>query len=271
MGQGGTMLKQQFIEIKNKSQQFGFTSLEYTDYEEITDYEILTNDDKAIIMYGFDSETNRYEYHWACNHKEDLLELLEKRNDNEKITFVPKSWIEYMENIGFNIYAIWNVYIANELERYANFEEAKYVNSSNANEASKVTLSCKGQSRGFTGQSEVWIKQWIDNKGPASPDYTYNCAVIAEIIQEMVGVICVGIYGGGDKTTLWIREIAVKPAFQGMGIARKLIGQAFAYGLKHGAKKSFLMADECNDKALHLYRSMGFIAMSDEEQIDMIR
>ena len=49
------------------------------------------------------------------------------------------------------------------------------------------------------------------------------------------------------------------------------MGHAFAYGLKHGAKKSFLMADECNDKALYLYKSMGFKAITDEEPIDMIR
>lgn len=265
------MIDQQFDEIKNRLQQFCFTSLKYTNYEEIADYEILINDNRAIIIYGYDSESNRYEYHWACNHKEDLLKLLEKRNDNEKITFVPKGWVESIEKIGFSIYAIWNDYFADKLEGYANFEEAKYVSHSNANEASKVTLSCIGQSRGFTGQSEVWMKQWIDNREPASPDYAYDCAVIAEIIQEIVGVICVGMYGSGDKTTLWIREIAAKPEFQGKGIARKLIGQAFAYGLKHGAKKAFLMADECNDSALHLYRSMGFKASSDEGQIDMIR
>jgi ribosomal protein S18 acetylase RimI-like enzyme len=265
------MVEQQFREIENRLQQFCFTSLKYTNYEAIAKYEILTNDDRAIIIYGYDSESNRYEYHWACNYKEDLLKLLKKRNNNEKITFVPKGWIESIENMGFNIYAIWNDYFADKLEEYVNFEEAKYVNHSNANEASKVTLSCTGQSRGFTGQSEVWMKQWIDNREPASPDYAYDCAIITEIIQEIVGVICVGMYGSGDKTTLWIREIAVKPAFQGKGIARKLIGQAFAYGLNHGAKKAFLMADECNDNALHLYRSMGFKAISDEGQIDMIR
>lgn len=265
------MLEEQFDKIKNRLQQFRFTSLKYTDYEEIADYKILTEDDSAIIIYGYDSESNRYEYHWACNHKEDLLKQLEKRNDNEKLTFVPRSWIESIENLGFNIYAIWNDYFADQLQEYVNFEEAEYVNDNNANEASKVTLSCAGQSRGFTGQSELWMEQWIDNREPASPDYAYDCAVIAEVIQEMVGVICVGMYGSGDKKTLWIREIAVKPAFQGKGIARKLIGQAFAYGLNHGAEKAFLMADECNENALHLYRSMGFKAISDEGQIDMVR
>lgn len=265
------MIEQQFDESKNRLEQFSFTSLKYTSYEEIANYEILTNDNRAIIIYGFDSESNRYDYHWASNNKEDLLKLLEKRNENEKITFVPKSWVESIETIGFSIYAIWNDYFSDEMEIYADFEEPRYVTHTNTNEASKVTRSCIGQSRGFLGQSEEWIRQWIDNMGPASPDYANNCAVISEIIQEMVGVICVGIYGSGDKTTLWIREIAVKPEFQGKGVGRKLIEQAFAYGLKYGAKKAFLMADECNNNAIHLYRSMGFKPGADEGQIDMIR
>ena len=31
-------------------------------------------------------------------------------------------------------------------------------------EVSEVTLSCRYQSRGFSGQSEEWIQQWVDNK-----------------------------------------------------------------------------------------------------------
>lgn len=265
------MIEQQFHEIKDILQQFCFTSLKYTDYEEIADYEIVINDNKVIIIYGYNPESKRYEYHWACNHKEDLLRHLKKRNDNELITFVPENWVESLKNIGFDIYAIWNDYFAEDLEEYVNCEEPKYIHHDNCKEASEVTRSCGGQSRGFTGQSEEWMKQWIENKEPASSDDTYDCAIICEIIQEIVGVICVGIYESGDKTVLWIREIAVKPEFQGKGVGRKLIGQAFAYGLKHGAKKAFLMADECNNNALHLYRSMGFKSNPDESQIDMIR
>ena len=115
------------------------------------------------------------------------------------------------------------------------------------------------------------MKQWIDGSSPAVPDYVSDCAVIAEIIDEMVGIICVGIYGNEENKTLWVREVAVKPEYQGKWIARKLIGQAFAYGIKHNAKKAFLMADECNENAIHLYKSMGFVRNSEEGQIDMSR
>ncbi|MDD4496502.1 MAG: GNAT family N-acetyltransferase, partial [Eubacteriales bacterium] len=267
----GKMTERQFDEIKNRLMRFPFTSLKYTFYEEISDYEVLFSDDKSIILYGYDPEGKRYQYHWACNHKEDLLSRLQRKNDSEYITFIPKGWVESLKSIGFNVFAIWNDYFADSLENYAYYEEPGFINSSNFKEAAEVTRSCAGQSRGFTGQSDEWMKQWINNTMPASPDYTSNCAAIAEISQEVAGVVCVATYASNDKTILWLRDIAVKPEFQGKGIARKLVGQAYAYGLKHGAVKAFLMADECNDIALHLYKSMGFKAGSDEGQIDMIR
>lgn len=265
------MTEEQFDEIKNRLHEFYFTSMKYTDYEEIAEYEILIINDRAIIIYGYNSEGKSYEYHWACNNKEDLLKQLHKGNDIEQITFVPKDWVEAIKNIGFDVYAIWNDYFAENLGDYANFEEPKYISQNNCSEASEVTLSCRGQSRGFTGQSVEWMKQWIENREPASPDYASDCVGIAEIEQEVMGVILIGLYGSGDRTTLWVREVAVKPEFQRKGIATKLIGQAFAYGLNHGARKAFLMADECNDNALQVYRKIGFNACSDEGQIDMIR
>ena len=41
------------------------------------------------------------------------------------------------------------------------------------------------------------MKQWINDKEPASPNYASNCVAIAEIKQEMIGVICIGMYGSG--------------------------------------------------------------------------
>lgn len=265
------MTKEEFFKAKDKWQQFKFSSLAYTDYEEIADYEIVVNDDSAIIIYGYNIEDKKYEYHWACNNQEDLIKRLQKRNDNEIIKFVPKKWVEAHRSIGFDVYAVWKEYFASDLEVYANFEEPTYVDDNTHIEASEVTLSCTGQSRGFSGQSQDWIKQWIHNNQPAAPDYVSHCAVIADVKHEMRGVICVGIYGSEEKRILWVREIAVKPEYQGKGIARKLMGQAFAYGIKHGAKKSFLMADECNENALHLYKNMGFVESPDEGQIDMVR
>ena len=270
-GMGINMNKSQFNEIKDRLPQFTYNSLNYTDYDEIPEYQTLYNDDKTIILYGYDVEQKIHKYLWACSNQEELVRRLKRRNERELITFVPANWVSPLNNIGFEVYAVWNDYFASELSIYVNSEEPVFINQNNCNEASLITLSCTGQSRGFSGQSEEWMKQWIGNAGPAVPEYTRECAVIASFNHEMSGVVCVAIYGDGEKTTLWIREIAIKPEFQGRGIAKKLLRQAFAYGIKHGAKKAFLMADECNNRAIGLYKSMGFQAAVDGCQIDMNR
>ncbi|MCF0149001.1 MAG: GNAT family N-acetyltransferase [Clostridium sp.] len=171
----------------------------------------------------------------------------------------------------FDILAIWNEYVSSNIESNLNYECLKFIDEGNYKEASKVTTSCVGKSRGFHGETEEWMQEWIQGKHPSVPEYVFKSAVVyEETDNQIVGISCVGIYGEENKI-LWIREIAVKPEFQGMGIGRKLIEKAFTYGLKHGAKKSFLMADEINYNALHLYKAMGFKANPNECQIDMIR
>lgn len=265
------MTEEQFLNVQNILSKFTYTSLNYTDYEEVIDYEITEKDEYSIIIYGYNTEDGKYEFHWACNKVDDLTRRLQKRNENEVIKFIPKEWVDDLKKESFQVHAFWQEYVAKNLDNTANYIEPIYVNHSNYMKASEVTLSCLGQSRGFAGQTREWMKQWIDGSSPAVPDYVSDCAVIAEIIDEMVGIICVGIYGNEENKTLWVREVAVKPEYQGKGIARKLIGQAFAYGIKHNAKKAFLMADECNENAIHLYKSMGFVRNSEEGQIDMSR
>ncbi|MBE6052543.1 MAG: GNAT family N-acetyltransferase, partial [Clostridium sartagoforme] len=176
-----------------------------------------------------------------------------------------------LNKLGFDILAIWNEYVANNIESHLNYDSLKFIDEGYCKEAAKVTTSCIGQSRGFHGETEEWMKEWIQGKHPSVPDYVFKSAVIyEETDNQIVGIICVGIYGDENKI-LWIREIAVKPEFQRRGIGRRLVEKAFAYGLKHGAKKSFLMADEINYNALHLYEAMGFKSDPNECQIDMNR
>lgn len=104
-------------------------------------------------------------------------------------------------------------------------------------------------------------------------DYTKDCNIIVKKINGIIaGIICVGIYGHESKKgpILWVRELAVRPEFQKMGIGRELLGQAFAYGLEKGATRSFLAADECNHGAIHLYKSMGYQADENDREINMI-
>lgn len=45
----------------------------------------------------------------------------------------------------------------------------------------------------------------------------------------------------------------------------------FSYGKFFDADEAYLAADEQNDGAIHLYRSVGFRPSNEESQIDMLK
>ena len=266
--------------IKNSLDKFKYHSLAYTDYEEIKEYKILHNDDRVILIHGYSLEDQFYKYHWACNEVDILVNLEKIKDTKGLIGFVPKEWVENLKEIGFKMYAVWNEYfvgsIKEQLERLEDgFKEDLLIEVMQEDECesvSQVTLACKGQSRGFSGQSAGWIANWMEGKEPALPEYARNSKIFVKKIEDrIVGMICVATYGHESEkgAILWIREVAVHPMYQGRGIARVLIKKAYNYGIMVGAKRAFLMADECNEGAIHLYQSMGFV--SNEAEINMIK
>lgn len=60
------------------------------------------------------------------------------------------------------------------------------------------------------------------------------------------------------RKTLDIEQLAVDPGFQGKGIGRRLMEQAEVFAKKEGARRLTLHVRVNNDKALHLYESMGY-------------
>ena len=266
------MKENEFNMIKDKLDKYKYTSMNYTEYEDIENYEVICENDEIILLYGYNKEGKKQEYHYAGNKAENLLKAMRRIKD-ELITFVPAEWVEEFEQNGFKTYAVWNDYFLPELvyEEYNN--EPELLTLEDCENASKVTLSCIGQSRGFAGQTTEWMKQWITGKAPAVPEYTKNTAAFVHRENgKIVGVICVGTYAHDSEkgAVVWVREVAVVPEHQRKGIARELIHQALVYGKKCGAKRAFLMADECNEHAIHLYESFGFKANKESAQIDMI-
>jgi ribosomal protein S18 acetylase RimI-like enzyme len=85
--------------------------------------------------------------------------------------------------------------------------------------------------------------------------------------------VCTATYAHDSQKgpIAWIREVAVRPEYQRMGIGRKLVTQALSYGKENGAVRGFLQADECNIYAIHLYESLGFVSNKHEVQIDMFK
>ena len=262
--------KKEYEQIKSNIKKFKHHSMEYTEFEDVENHDVICNDDNLILLYGYNEEADLYEYNYAFNEHNYLINALDKSKKGDLLTFVDKDWVDDLKKIGFGTYAIWCSYFAHDLNKYKNDNDIEFVANNEYKEASDVTLSCRYQSRGFSGQSKEWIQQWVNNR---VVDYTKDCNVIVKKINGTIaGIICVGIYGhdSAKGPILWVREVAVKPEFQKRGIARELVGQAFKYGLEKGATRSFLTADECNYGAIHLYKSMGYEADENDREINMI-
>lgn len=262
------MKKETFHQLQENIKNFKYTSLSYCDYEDVSSYEILIDSTSLILLYGYDLEAGLWEYHWACSNVEILIHHLSKTKHTEKISFIPKSWILPFQKAGFEVHAMWMDYICSDIK--SDSEDLIYAGDTHITQISKITRSCANQSRGFSGQSETWIKDWLHH-GDSVPDYAYDTAILINDFDHPCAMIAIALYGEEKQTCLWIRELAVDPTMQGRGKAGKLIDQAFAYGLKHNAKQAFLLVDACNERALHLYEKKGFHSVSEQGQIDMIR
>lgn len=273
-----------FARIKEKAKNFPYTSMEYTDYEDVPGYEILREDETVILLGGKNQEAGCYEFHWAATTAEQLIKeicKINKQGDLQKssylLTFAPKEWIKTLEEAGFYVRNAWHDYFVQDLPATAKrlgipaFSEldCEFLTLDECEKASELTQRCRFQSRGFTGQTKKWFENWISKENEAAE----NTAVIVHRMTDgnIAGILCTGTYGGnGTAKIVWVRELAVAPQYQNQGIAKKLLQKAFAYGLEKGAVKAFLAADEQNHVAIHRYESMGFVAADGDSQIDMV-
>ena len=264
------MSEKDFEAMQESLEKYPFTSLTYTDYEDVDSYEIISITEQLILLCGYNDTAKEFEYCWAAKSAEDVIDKIEK----EKcfITFIPKEWTNTFEKAGFSIRNIWHDYFKKNLEDVQNeVENAVRLRDEECLEASEVTLSCRNQSRGFTGETEKFLCEWLSNCEEG--DHNKTIFVEKNELGRIVGLVCTTTYAHDSEkgAIAWIREVCVRPEYQNKGIARKLIMQALSYGKAKGAKRAFLAADEMNDNAIHLYKSIGFEPSLEDGQIDMIR
>lgn len=264
------MNEDQFNEIQQKIDKYRYTSLTYTDFEDIENYRIICNNKDLVLLSGYNEKAELTEYCWSANSPECLINAIEE--DHCLITFIPKEWTKIFEKAGFYIRNIWHDYFKQSLDDIdENIPEGIVLADTEYSAAVDVTLSCKNTSRGFTGENEEFIRSWLNDED----DDNLNRTIFVEkgISGELTGIVCTSTYAQNSEKgpIAWIREVCVRPEYQNRGIARKLITESLAHGKRHGAKRAFLAADEQNANAIHLYTSLGFAPSQEDGQIDMVK
>ena len=262
------MLEQQFLEVSERAGSFMFRSTDYTEYANVADSRILHNDASLILFGGYNAEAGMTEYHYAANDAETLAAELPDEG-SYYLTFVPASFVPALEKKGLYIRSAWHDYFNLALSNVTEPAEPLFLTSDDSCEISDVFMSCRGQSRGFTGQTPGWVRAWF-----ASDDPRYPTAVGARAEDgTLMGVVLTGVYGFDCEKgpVVWIREVGVRPAYRRRGVAGRLIRQAMLYGRAHGATRAFLAVDEDNTGAIRLYEQLGFVASEGDSEINMCR
>lgn len=261
----------EFNQIKQRALSFRHSSFQYIDFDDLDDCQIIADNDSLVLLWGFSATSHSWQYHWAADSAADLIPHL-TADKAFILTFVPREWVPALEATGMQIRSVWHDYFRKNLDDIAIEPEMALdlLPIHEAEDASKVTLQCAGLSRGFSGQSADWFRDWLSNNEMVS-----DPAILGYRSDDgkLVCVLCTGLYGQENQQggVVWIKEVAVTPGHQGQGIGRQLIMQALHYGKCHGAQKAFLAVDEENVGAIHLYESLGFVASEEKGEINMMK
>jgi ribosomal protein S18 acetylase RimI-like enzyme len=261
----------EFAPIKQHALSFRHSSFQYIDFDNLDDCQIIADNDTLVLLWGYSTASQSWQYHWAADSAADLIPHL-TADKPFILTFVPKEWVPALESADMQIRSVWHDYFRKSLDDIATEPEMalNLLSIDEAEEAAKVTQQCAGLSRGFSGQSADWFREWL-----SSNEMVNDPAILGHRDDngELVGVLCTGLYGQENQQggVVWIKEVAVTPGHQGQGIGRQLITQALYYGKRHSARKAFLAVDEDNVGAIHLYESLGFVASEEEGEINMMK
>ncbi len=261
--------------VKQYLGNYKYSSMQYLEAEDLDGYQIIAESKDSFLLHGRNASHQLSEFHWMANDSAPLLAAIQATTLKGMMTFIPKLWVDAFRLAGFSTYGILNEYwhddIAKTTSLFINQSAYEVLKPHEAQRASEVTKSCSGQSREFHGESKEWILEWLSDK-TTNVDNRDNQIIIKRVESQIAGIIAVTIYGDDSPkgSVLWIRVLAVDPNYQGIGIGNELVRQALTYGVEHHAKRAFLMADELNGAAIHIYHKLGFRPNTNGRQIDMI-
>ena len=266
-------------EIFEKAQGFKYNSVTYKDFEDIGEVNKENIFEINNVAFIIEENNKGIQIHWGAETKEAYFDEIkkviafieDKKKHNKRVftEFIAPEFVSGMEELGFNVVSEWVDFVVKDLQGVeispSDFEGVRTIKGNEYEEAGKALRSCEGCSRGFVGESDQWIKEWDEKEN--------SCILVAEINSELVGVCCLSMYGFDSEkgAVLWLREIAVKPEYQGKGIGYALIEKAFQWGIDNGAKRSFLACDAENHNGIKLYEKFGYRRNEERGQIDMAR
>lgn len=112
---------------------------------------------------------------------------------------------------------------------------------------------------GLPPVKEEALNTWLDYTD------TKGFSILAEHNGELVGHLSLVPCGNEvAEVTIFI----IRP-YQNAGIGRKMVSTILDYCREANYKKIILTTDKCNNRAVHLFKKMGFVITNDKYQYDM--
>lgn len=244
---------------------FKYNSFQYESPENTI--KIIQNQDCMLAAEKYQDGIRCF---WACISLSSLVDGIDQLSrelsgHEVMLEFIPPEFIEGLKKEGFSIVSQWIDFWITDLQSH-NFDmpttcEIRPLHREEAEDASRVTKSCKGVSRGFHGEDIEFILEWLDNE-----ENEIFAALKDGII---VGVCLMSTYEGKRGRVAWLRELAVNPEYQYQGIGRALASAGLHWGKNKGSKLSFLATDLENTHSINLYKKLGYIPEEGQGQINM--
>lgn len=252
-------------ELSEKALNFKFSSFLYESPE--SPVSIIEDDDYLLAAENYRDGIRCF---WACNSVNSLVkglnELSKEISKKEVLMeFIPQEFVLELEGIGFSIVSQWIDFWIKDLQNQS-FDmpqavEIRPLHRDEAEEASKVTKSCKGISRGFYGEDPEFMLEWMNDED--------NELFGAIMNDKVVGVCLMSTYQSKRGKVAWLRELAVIPEFQYRGIGRSLARVGLEWGKSMGCGLSFLATDIKNTHSINLYKGLGYVPDEGPGQINM--
>jgi hypothetical protein len=192
------MDKEVFDSLKTKSGAFAYSSFEYLEYEHAADYRVIADSSELILISGHNAAAGCEEACWAADKPQALIEAVRRLAGPVLVAFVPESWKALFHEQGYKEYGILREYWIAALQSPCRpLRDCTPLEESEYEQAAAVTVSCRGQSREFHGETAEWIAGWMRGEDPdagacGSRDYTI---LACRENGTPVGVVCVALYG----------------------------------------------------------------------------
>jgi len=264
------IIKDFFDAIVVRAKGCRYSSMNYLEYDDCKNAVVVRDDADLILLRELDDGSVPVSapamLHFAANDFARLIDAIAEMSGDLRLHFVPREHAAGLAAMGFIEWGEFTDFFNTDLAATAarlvstTAPTAEYLVVEDSAEAAALSQRCRLQSRGFEGETAEWFADWLkDNK-----------VIIVRQDGVIAGFCCITIYDSGK--TLWIREMAVDPLYQGRGLGKLMLEQAIMYGVQNGAVKGFLAADLLNHNAIGLYNKYDFIARNTaDSELQMIR